>query len=258
MTHLIEDLRREFRPMLAIGAPLALAELGWMAMSLVDTVMAGPLGAAAIGAGSLGGMLFYPIVMAGTGLLLGMDTLVAQSHGAGNPQECRRTLIAGLWLSAAVAPPLTAVIWALIPLLGALGTNPHVLVLFAGYTKALSWSIFPLLLYTAFRRYLQAVDLVKPVTFALVSANLVNLAGNYALMYGHWGFPALGLTGSGYATAVARVYMAGVLVAAVAWNERRSGNPIPRIRWRPHFDRLRRLFALGAPPALQVQPVCRL
>ena len=59
------DQRRELGPMLRMAAPLALAELGWMAMGTVDTIMAGPLGAAAIGAGSLGGMLFYPIVISG-------------------------------------------------------------------------------------------------------------------------------------------------------------------------------------------------
>ena len=70
--------------MLRMAVPLALAELGWMAMGVVDTIMAGRLGAAAMGAGSLGAMLFYPIAICGTGMLLGMDTLVAQAFGAGN------------------------------------------------------------------------------------------------------------------------------------------------------------------------------
>ena len=90
--------------MLRLAAPLALAELGWMAMGFVDTVMAGRLGAAAIGAGSLGGMLFYPIVIWGTGMLAGMDTLVAQAFGAKDPADCRRTLVNGVWLALGVAP----------------------------------------------------------------------------------------------------------------------------------------------------------
>ena len=73
------------------------------------------------------------------------------------------------------------------------------------------WGLPPLLFYAAFRRYLQAVNVVKPVTFALVSANLVNLVGNWALMYGHWGAPAMGLEGSGWSTSIARGYMAAVL-----------------------------------------------
>jgi multidrug resistance protein, MATE family len=90
------------------------------------------------------------------------------------------------------------------------------------------------------------------VTFALVSANVVNFLGNYALMYGHWGFPALGLRGSGYSTSIARAYMAGVLLATVLWNESRSGWMLRAVSWRPQFTRLRRLFALGGPAALQI------
>ena len=255
--------------MLALAAPLALAELGWMAMGVVDTVMAGPLGSAAIGAGSLGSMLFYPIVIFGTGMLLGMDALVAQSFGARDRPDCRRTLVNGLWLAAGLAPPLALALWTLIPLLALTGTNPRVSALFAAYLKALLWGILPLLFYTAFRRYLQAVDIVKPIAFALVSANVVNIAGNYALMYGHWGFPAMGLTGSGYSTSIARFYMAAVLLAAVAWHERRpdrrkrlshlAAEGLPgawgrrfRLPFRPDIPRLRRLAALGLPAALQI------
>jgi MATE family multidrug resistance protein len=82
--------------MLNLAAPLALAELGWMAMGVVDTIMAGRLGAAAVGAGSLGGILFYPIATWGVGVLLGMDTLVAQAFGAKNQTDCRHTLVSGV------------------------------------------------------------------------------------------------------------------------------------------------------------------
>ena len=238
--------------MMRLAWPLALAELGWMAQGLIDLIMAGPLGPAAIGAGSLANMLFYPIAICGTGLLLGMDTLVAQSFGASDPRDCRRTLVNGVWLALALTPPLTLVIFGLIPLMRALGTNPRVLVLFGPYLRALIASILPLLVYSACRRYLQAVNVVKPVTFSLLSANLVNVAGNYAFMYGHWGAPAMGLEGSGWSTAAARVYMAAVLLVALVWHERKSGNLLARISWRPDFTRMRRLVTLGLPAALQI------
>ena len=248
----LTNLRREFRPMLLMALPLALAELGWMAMGVVDTIMAGRLGAAALGAGCLGGNLFYPIAIFGTGLLLGMDTLVAQSFGANDPQDCRRSLVNGVWLAAGLAAPLALLIWALIPLLRAVGTNPRVMVLLGPYLKALLWGILPLLAYTALRRYLQAVNVVRPITFALVSANIVNLAGNWVLMFGHWGAPAMGLEGSGWSTTIARVYMAAVLVAAIVWHERKSGNLLFRMSWKPDVARLLHLLDLGLPAALQI------
>jgi MATE family multidrug resistance protein len=221
-------------------------------MGVVDTIMAGRLGAAAIGAGSLGGNLFYPIAIFGTGLLAGMDTLVSQSFGAGDARDCRRTLVNGVWLAAGLAFPLALLIWALIPLLRAVGTNPRVMVLLGPYLKALLWGILPLLAYSAFRRHLQAVNVVAVITFATVSANIVNFAGNWALMFGHWGAPAMGLEGSGWSTTVARAYMAAVLLAAIVWHERKSGNLLFRMSWKPDVARLLRLLDLGLPAALQI------
>jgi MATE family multidrug resistance protein len=252
MAMVLRDIRAELAPMMRLAAPLALAELGWMTMGIVDTIMAGRLGAAALGAGSLGNMVVYPVAICGTGMLLGMDTLVAQSHGAQDHLDSRRTLVNGVWLGLALSPLVAVVTLGLVPVLRAAGTNPRVMTLLAPYMKALVWGMPGLMLYAAFRRYLQAVDFVKPVMFVLISANLVNLAGNWALMFGHWGAPALGLEGSGLATSIARTYMAAFLLGAIVWHERRTGNRLFHISWRPAFARLRRLIALGLPAAGQI------
>jgi MATE family multidrug resistance protein len=159
-------------------------------------------------------------------------------------------------MGAGLAPALILALWGLIPLLGAAGTNASVLALFSPYLKALLWGVLPLLVCAAFRRYLQAVNIVKPIAFALISANLVNIAGNYALMYGHWGFRAMGLTGSGYSTSIARVYMAAVLLGAVVWEERSGRRKrLPHLsstQLLPDISRLRRMAGLGLPAALQI------
>jgi MATE family multidrug resistance protein len=246
------DLRREFRPMLRLAAPLAIAELGWMFMGIVDTVMAGPLGAAAVGTGSVGSMVFFPIAICGTGMLLGMDTLVAQAFGANDRQDTRRTLVNGIWLATALAPLVAFVLWALIPVLRAAGVNPRVMAMLGPFIRNLLWGVWPLLLYAAFRRYLQAMNIVKPVTFALVSANIVNAAGNWVLMFGHAGAPAMGVAGSALSTSFSRAYMAAVLAATVVWHERRGGNWLFHISWRPDLARIRRLIELGLPAAGQI------
>src|ERR1019366_62807 len=212
--------RQEIRPMLRLAAPLAMAELGWMSMGFVDALMAGRLGAAAIGAGSLGNMLFYPIVICGTGMLLGMDTLVAQAFGARDDAACRRTLVQGLWIAVGVAPVVGLFLALMIPLLRAFGTNPRVMELLGPFVHALLWGVPPLLFYSVFRRYLQAMNIVKPITFAVVSANLLNFAGNWLFMYGNWGAPRLGLEGSGFSTSISRVYIALVLLIAILRHQR--------------------------------------
>ncbi len=248
----LAHLRGELRPMLRLAAPLVMAELAWMSMGIVDSIMAGRLGAAALGAGSLGTMIFYPIVIAGTGMLLGMDTLVAQAQGARDPQESRRSLIAGLWLAAAMIPLTVVCILALLPLLRAAGVNARVMLLLIPYSQALLWGVAFLMFYAALRRYLQALDLAGPIMFSVVTANLINVFGNWLLMYGHWGFPAMGLTGSGWSTSFARLYMLLVLVAVLLREEAAAGNPLFALSWRPDWGRIVRLAGLGLPAALQI------
>ncbi len=238
--------------MLRLAAPLALAELGWMAMGIVDTVMAGPLGPAAVGAGILGNMVFYPLAMSFTGLLMGMDTLVAQAFGASDVQDCRRTLINGVWIAIALTPLTVGLTMASIPVIRAVGANPKVMAECAPYMENLTWGLLPLFLFSGMRRYLQAVNIVRPVTFALVSANLVNFVGDWALMYGHLGAPAMGLPGSGWSTSLSRVYMAIVMAGAVVWEERQSDRALFALSWRPHWERIRKLIALGLPATGQI------
>ena len=250
------NLRKELGPvvpgMLRLAAPLALTELGWMAMGIVDTIMAGRLNATAVGAGSLGNMLFYPIAICGTGMLLGMDTLVSQAFGANRPRDCRRSLVNGVWLSLAITPLLTAVLLALIPAVHAAGTNPSVFTQFAPFLTVLTWSVAPLLCTAALRRYFQAVDVVHPILFAMISSNVLNALGDWALMFGHWGAPRMGLEGSAWSTTISRVYMMLVLAAAVLWHERKSGNLLFHVSWLPDLERIRTLVALGLPAAAQI------
>ena len=216
-------------------------------MGLVDAVMLGPLGPAALGAGTLGTMIFYTVAICGTGLLLGLDTLVAQAYGAGDLEECRRSLASGIWLGTLLAPVTIGVSLACLPLLRWYGINAHVYQQLTAFVTALVWSIIPLFLYAALRRYLQAVHVVKPVTFAIVSANLINFAGNWLLIYGHWGAPAMGIRGSAWSTCLARAWMALVLLYATARHGGFRG-----VEWRPHWERLRKLFRLGLPAAAQI------
>src|SRR5258708_1464397 len=98
------QIREEFWPMLRMAAPLALTEVGWLTMGFVDTVMVGrlPESAVAIGAVSLGSTLFAATALVGSGVMLGLDTLIAQAFGAGKLEDCHRTLWNALYLPIAI------------------------------------------------------------------------------------------------------------------------------------------------------------
>jgi MATE family multidrug resistance protein len=235
--------------MLRIAIPLALAELGWMLMAVVDNVMVGQLpdSAVSIGAASLGGALFYGFAIFGIGMMSGLDTLVSHAYGAGDWPEARKNLAAGLGLALCVAPLMIALILGSAPLLGLIGVRSPVRERAIEFNQTLVWSLPLLLIYTTFRRYLQGIHFVKPITFALVTANLVNLLGNWLLIFGHAGFPAMGIRGSALSTVIARVYLATFMGVAV-----RLRDPAAFHSLRPNWGQVRRLLALGLPAALTI------
>jgi MATE family multidrug resistance protein len=237
--------------MLALAAPVVMAELGWVTMGMVDTLMVGGLGADAIGAVGLASMLFIAVAIFAMGLLLGLDTLVAQAYGASRFDECHRWLLDGLWLCALITVPMIAVLLGVDLSLGAWGMPTDVLNRTRPYLQILTWSLPPLLVYVAFRRYLQGLGIVRPVMVALIVANIVNAVANWILIYGHLGAPALGVRGSAWATLTARIFMAAWLFVIVV---RSDGDREPRLRdtrFGLDFSRQRRLFALGLPAAGQ-------
>jgi multidrug resistance protein, MATE family len=245
-------LGAELRALLALAIPVVLSELGWMTMTIVDLIMVGRLGPAAIGAVGLGNAIYYAPSLFGIGLLLGLDTLVSQSWGARRYDDCHRSLAQAMYIAAAFTPILMLAMLAAQRIFTGSGVDPSVAELTRGYVLWLNWGTFPLLVYGGFRRYLQGVGRVRPVAFALITANLVNLAGNWALIYGHFGFPALGVRGSALSTCAARVYMAGVLVYAAWAHESDRGHALFAHWPAPDWQRIRALLALGLPAASQV------
>ena len=239
--------------MLRLAMPVVLAELGWMSMGIVDTIMVAPLGPAAIGAAGIGNALHIAFAIFGMGLLLGLDTLVSQAYGAGDHRDCHRWLVHGLVLAVLSAGPIMLVCAVVLAAIPALGFHPEVDAAAAGLLRASSlWSTLPLLLYAAVRRYLQGIHAVVPVAFALVTANLVNAAANQLLIYGGLGMPGARRARRRVGDAwLSRVYMLLVLWLAVRHYDRlRDSGLARRCRAGSRALRLARLWRLGFPAAL--------
>lgn len=247
-------LRTELRPTLRLAIPLVLAELGWMSMAIVDTMMVGrlPKSALAIAAVSLGGILVHVLAFFGGGLLIGLDTLVSQAFGAGLREDCHRSLVHGIYLSFALTPLLMTPVWFFGPLLRMANIPPDIISVAVPYSKALACGTLPLLLYFAVRRCMQGMNMVRPIAFALVTANIINAVGNWLLIYGKLGAPAMGAVGSGWSTAWARIYLASVLVGYLLWYDRKHRTDLLHTPIQPDLMRIRRLVALGFPVAMQI------
>ena len=252
--------------MLRIALPLVMAEVGWMSMGLVDTVMVGHLPQAAVplSAASLAQILYNTFAFGIGGVLLGLDTTVSQAHGAGDYRSANKWIFQGIVLCV----PLTVLLMLLFSVVAPVGLRhlPTEAVILDGAIpalRALSWGTFPLLLYFALRRYLQAFNHVRIVAATLISANVVNVAFNWLLIFGHsWhvrvaghlfqgSWSARGVVGSGMATSLARVYQALFLIVAILVVNRKNDYGLLKDgllqSLRPDWVRLRRLVALGAP-----------
>ncbi len=245
-------IRREMPSLLRLAVPIVLGEVGWMAMNFVDIAMIGHAGATSLAAVSLGSAIFMVFAIVCEGMLFGADSLVSQEHGAGNIEECFRTLWAGAQL-ALPASLLAAVLVALSPgILNVIGVPAEVALKARYYLYAMAAGLPALMGFVAIRVFLQGMHRVRIVAFAMISANLVNFAGNWVLIYGHFHMPAMGATGSGLATSISRIYMMLVLLAYLVWRGRHQHWPLLLHAGELHWQRIRQIVKLGVPAATQI------
>ena len=238
--------------MLRLAVPVILAELGWMAMGIVDTIMVGRLGPEAIAAAGVSNSLQIAFAIFGMGLLLGLDTLVSQAFGARRIDECNRWFWHGAALAALHRAPADCAVARAPAFRSVARLSSACRAARRGLLRVLLWSGVPLLFYAVFRRYLQAIHAVTPVMIALVTANVVNAVGNWVLIYGHAGFPALGLAGSAWATLLARVYLARCCWSRCSGTTRSGSSGLLHSSRTLERARLARLVELGFPAASTV------
>jgi MATE family multidrug resistance protein len=253
--------------MLRLALPLVMAELGWMSMGVVDTVMVGhlPHPAVTISAVALGQVLYNTMAFGVGGILLGLDTYISQAHGAGDWDDANKWLLSGVTLAGLLSAILMAIVWAgplaMVRLpVGGGAAGSEVMRQAIRFLSALNWGTLPLFLYMALRRYLQAFNHVRPIAAAVVSANLVNAGLDWLLLFGHrWvlagysvSIPAYGVVGSAWSTVLARCYLAAFVGAAVWWYDRRHSYGLRKVERRVNWSRLLRLVRLGAPVGGQI------
>jgi MATE family multidrug resistance protein len=140
-------MREDFLLTLGLALPLIVAEVGWMSMGIVDTIMVGrlPDSAVAIGATGLGQSLYHSIAIFGGGLLLGLDTFVAHAYGREDLNDARLSLVNGLFLAVALTPILMLAVSFWPPLMQRFGISAELVDPMRPFLRALNWGTLPLL-----------------------------------------------------------------------------------------------------------------
>lgn len=237
----------EARRMFALALPVVADQIGMMSMSFVDTIMVGQLGPLSLGAVGIASSIYFSYMVFAYGTIAAVGPVVAQAFGAGNRDEIARTVGQGAWLTLGLTAAGLLIAWNLGPILGLLGQQQELIPLSESYARALGFGMLGTLLFAVLRAFLMGLGRTRVTMVVSICASLLNAGLNYVLIYGKLGMPALGVAGSGYATAIVQWFMFGatlyyVLTAAELRDYRFLRRILP-------FDAryLGHLLRLGAP-----------
>ena len=241
----------DLRVLLRLALPVVAAQVGLMAMGVVDTIMVGHLSAEALAAVALGNVYYFGATILGMGTLMALDPVLSHAVGAGDQEEIARGIQRGMVLAVLLCLPTALLLWPAAAIFAALHQPVEVVPLAGAYVRLSIPGTVGLFAFVVLRQSLQALHRMRPVVLTIVAANVANAGLNWVLIYGKLGAPALGVVGSAWATTISRLLMAALLLA-LAWPVLRN-DVRPFRRAALELAPLGRLLRIGVPIGLQQQ-----
>jgi MATE family multidrug resistance protein len=248
----MSPLPAEFAKIRKLALPVVGAQVGTMLLGVVDTIMVGHVSVEALAAASLANVWIFATTLFGMGVILGMDPLVAQAHGAGLGERAGLILQRGLVMAVLLSVPIGLSWLSTADFLALTGQEAPLVQAAHRYTQVQVPSIPFFLLFVVMRQYLQGREIMRPAMWAVAVANLFNVFFNWVLIFGKLGFPALGLVGAGIATTLTRLVMFALLLAMLRGLNLTEGAWTPWSRAAFEWRGLRRIVGLGIPVAIQM------
>lgn len=255
MMYRFSTYKEQYRQNLRLALPVVLTQLGQILTQFTDNLMVGryggndPLPLAAV---SFGGSVFFILFIASIGIAMGMTPLVGERYVQGDRIHSARLLQNGILFYGLLGVAMSAIQYAAIPLLYHMRQPADVVDMAIPYYKMLVWSMPPVMLFFAFKQFLEGVGNTRAEMYATIVANVANIGFNWIFIYGHWGFPEMGAEGAGLGTLLARVIGMAIMI----------GYFCARSRYRQYFGwfswrgfslrRIGELFRMGGPISLQM------
>ncbi|WP_022722116.1 MATE family efflux transporter [Rhodopseudomonas sp. B29] len=239
--------RSELVETLGLAWPMALTQLGQIAMMTTDLALIGRLGDQAVAAAALAHTVLFATFTMGLGLVSAVTPLAAQAVGARAPRQVRASLRAGLWATVIAGVPLTLGQLYGEEMLLALGQDSATAALAGRYLDSLAWSLLPGWLFIALRGFMGAVNRPEPALWIMLTAIPVNLGLAYWLIHGGFGMRRLGIFGAGLATTLVSLAMLiAASIVCVTMRPFRKYHVFGEL-WRFDGTLMRRLLQLGLP-----------
>ena len=219
-------------------------------MQFVDTVMAGHVSARDLAALGIATALFHPLLLLMVGVLMAVTPMVAQLKGSQKDDRISKVVADALQLSLVFALPLILLLHLLEPLMEFIGYPEEVSRIGDGYLQAVAWGVPAMLAYDVFRHFNEGVALTRPNMYFHIIGLMLNILGNYTLMFGHFGFPAMGAVGAGWSTALVWNMMFLMMILFSFKNSRLQKYLKLGDFFRIHLLNTREILRIGVPNGL--------
>ncbi len=237
----------ELSRFLPLFGPLLISQYAQVANGIVDTIMAARLGPEGLGSVSVGAALWLPVYMFVIGVLFGVLIIIAQYFGAGDSENIHKSTWQGIWMGLGLGFASSVLVYIISSQMGWFGAAPELVDNARGYVRMVLIG-FPFgATAVALRFYSEGQGAVLPVTVMAILVVGFNTLFNYILMFGHFGFPALGTRGCGLATSLAMVIFLVMLAGYTRFSPRFRKVPLLKKVNPPQWDSLKAIFKLGLP-----------
>jgi MATE family multidrug resistance protein len=239
--------RAEFRDTIRLATPMAVTQLGQVAMMTTDLALLGRLGPEVVAAAALGHTVLFAAFTCGMGLVSAVAPLAAQAFGSRKPRYVRRSVRVGIWASVIAGVPLTALqLWGEEILL-ALGQPARPAELAGLFLMGLAWCLIPAWIFMVMRNFMSAVNRPEPALWITLAAIPINAVLAYALIYGALGMPEFGMMGAGFATTIVNTAMCAAAIWVCYTRRPFKKYQVLGRFWRSDWPLFGRLLAIGVP-----------
>ena len=203
----ISQYTSEFKYNWQLASPVMLGMLGHTLVGFVDNIMVGQLGTAELAAVSLGNSFMFIAMSIGIGFSTAITPLIAEADSSNNFAQAKSTFKHGLFLCTTLGILMFLMVFFSKPLMYLMNQPLEVVALAIPYLNLVAFSLIPLIIFQAFKQFSDGLSMTKYPMYATVIANIINVVLNYMLIFGKFGFPALGIIGAAYGTLASRVIM---------------------------------------------------
>ncbi len=216
----VQVYKEHFRKNFSLAYPVMLSQLGHVLVGVADSVMVGKVGIEPLAAASFANSIFFLLLTFGLGVSYAVTPLVAAADGKNDSSRIGVLLKHGFLVNNTLGFILLIMLLYLSFHLHLFNQPVEVHLLAGPYLRIVALSLIPFLLFQTFRQFVEGLSLTKQAMYITVGANLVNIVLNYALIFGKFGFPAMGLNGAGWATLISRGLMAIFMITFVVGHAR--------------------------------------